>query len=617
MAPRSGHLQRLREQGLLGDVDIHFAQLLERLAPQQDEALLLAAALASHACGEGHTCLQLDEWAGRPISFLPGDKPFRLPEFEAWTARLRACPVVAEPPGEAPLLLDHAGRLYLYRYWHYEKVLADALEQRSRGELTPPPGVDLVRILDNLFPPSPGGIIDWQRLAAVVAALKRLVVITGGPGTGKTSTVVRILALLQEMAGEQSLAIALAAPTGKAAARLQESIRKAKAGLTLPTGIRERIPEQATTLHRLLGSRPDSVYFRHNADHPLALDLLVVDEASMVDLALMAKVVEALPPHARLILLGDRDQLASVEAGAVLGDICGEWQAFSRGFCKRVESVAGVMPFKEPGDERPLADVVVALQRSYRFDSEGGIGRLARLVNQGAAEEAEARLRDPESGDLQLLDGDADPLELALEGYREYLDQVASGADPEQVFQAFDRFRVLCVLRGGAFGVEQMNQAVTERLRREGRVSGAQPWFAGRPLLITRNDHALRLYNGDIGILLPDGAGRLQVHFPTAEGFRQVAPARLPAHESAFAMTVHKSQGSEFDRVLLLMPESDTPLLTRELLYTALTRARQEFILYDRSRLLGAAVVRRTRRHSGLRARLWHSRGETICDPGH
>ncbi|MCW8908111.1 MAG: exodeoxyribonuclease V subunit alpha [Sedimenticola sp.] len=614
MSRLSEQLLQLRGQGLLNDIDVHFAHLMDRISPVSDDSLQLAAALASHACSEGHVCLQLDEWAGRPVG---GASDARLPELNDWVSRLRGCPVVAEPPGQAPLVLDHGGRLYLYRYWRYERALADALVARSTGELALPEGAGLGKALDSLFPQMPGMAIDWQRMAAVVAVLKRLVVITGGPGTGKTSTVVRMLALLQQMAGQRPLAVALAAPTGKAAARLQASIRQAKSLLSLPPAVQDSIPEQATTLHRLLGSRPGSVYFRHDAEHPLPLDLLVVDEASMVDLALMAKVVAALPPDARLILLGDRDQLASVEAGSVLGDICGEWQGFSRSFCRRIEALTGVAPFSEPADERPLADVVVALQHSYRFDSQGGIGRLARLVNQGMADDAAALLRASESPQLGQLDIDADPVELAVRGYRDYLREIDEGGDPLQVFRAFDRFRVLCVLRGGVFGVEQMNRAITQRLQREGLVPTAQPWFTGQPLLITRNDHGLRLYNGDIGILLPDESGRAQVCFPTADGYRRVSPSRLPAHETAFAMTVHKSQGSEFDQVLLMMPESDAPLLSRELVYTALTRARQAFLLFDRNRLLGNAIRRRTRRHSGLRSKLWYPGREEVCDPDH
>lgn len=609
-------LQHLSEQGGVDDIDLHFADLMGRLAGQESESLLLAAALASHACGEGHVCLQLGEWGGRRIGNDRDDRQQYLPQMETWMAELRRCPVVAAPPEEAPLILDRAGRLYLYRYWLYQQALAEALRERSGGEVELSNVTSLRSGLDLLFPSPPGVDIDWQRIAATLAVLKRLVVITGGPGTGKTSTVVRILALLQQQAGQKPLNIALAAPTGKAAARLQASIRQAKVSLPLATSLLEKIPEQAMTLHRLLGSRPDSIYFRHDAANPLPLDLLVIDEASMVDLALMAKVVAALPSDARLILLGDRDQLSSVEAGAVLGDICGGWSGFSRSFVGRIETLSGVsLPAAEHQDQ-PLSDVVVELQHSYRFDSRSGIGRLARAFNHGEVEEAVALLAAPQAADLCLLGDDADPLEIAESGYREYLQRVVGDGDPERVFRAFDRFRVLCVLRGGPHGVEQLNRAITDRLRRAGLLANDEPWYTGRPLLITRNDHTLKLYNGDIGILLPDDTGRKQVLFPTAEGFRWVAPARLPPHETAFAMTVHKSQGSEFDRVLLVLPEVDTPLLTRELVYTGLTRCRKHFILHDKSRLLAGAIERRTRRHSGLREMLWREAVDTECDPG-
>ena len=609
-------LQYLWEQGQVSDVDLHFADLMRRMAGQESESLLLAAALASHACGEGHVCLQLGEWGGRRLGSNRNHRQQYLPQMETWMAELRRCPVVAAPPEEAPLILDQGGRLYLYRYWLYEQALAEALRERSDGEVELLDAASLRAGLDALFPLTPEVDIDWQRIAATVAVLKRLTVITGGPGTGKTSTVVRILALLQQQAGQKPLNIALAAPTGKAAARLQASIRQAKATLPLAASLLEMIPEQAMTLHRLLGSRPDSIYFRHDAANPLPLDLLVIDEASMVDLALMAKVVAALPNQARLILLGDRDQLSSVEAGAVLGDICAGQSGFSHTLVERIQTLGGIAALAEGCHDQPLSDVVVELKHSYRFDRHSGIGRLARAFNQGKTGEALTLLAESQVVDLCLLGQDADPLEIAETGYREYLQRIAGGGDPGQVFQAFDRFRVLCALRGGPHGVEQMNRAITDHLRRVGLLSNDELWFTGRPLLITRNDYGLKLYNGDIGILLPDDTGRKQVLFPTAEGFRWVAPARLPPHETAFAMTVHKSQGSEFDRVLLVMPEVDSPLLTRELVYTGLTRCREYFILHDRKRLLASAIKRRTRRHSGLREMLWREAVGTECDPG-
>lgn len=593
----------LRARIPLTDLDLHFAALIGRLAGESRRPeLLVAAALTSHVTGAGDVCLQLGEWSGRRVGG-EGDET-TLPDRSAWMHLLRESPVVGAPGEFRPLILDGAGRLYLQRYWAYEQQLAESLGERCRRALPPVEEQGLRQALDLLFPPQPELAVDWQKVAAAVAVQKHLTVISGGPGTGKTSTVVRILALLQQ-AADRPLVIALAAPTGKAAARLQESIHKAREQLPLVPGLLEHIPLQAMTLHRLMGSRSDSVQFRHDVGNPLPVDLLVIDEASMVDVALMAKVVAALPSEARLILLGDRNQLASVEAGAVLGDICGDNPGFTVGFRQRLERLTGQrLPEAAPADN-PLADAVVQLRHSYRFGARSGIGQLAEAVNRGESETAPHLLEREDLEDIRLLEEPGDPVGFAAAVYRHYLRRIVAGAGVAEVFAAFDSFRVLCALRSGPTGVTGLNQEIRRYLERDGLIERGVVWYPGRPVLITRNDHNLKLYNGDIGILLPDDSGELQICFQTAAGVRRVSPARLPPHETAFAMTVHKSQGSEFERVLLVLPERESALLTRELIYTGLTRSRREFILSDRHGLLVPAVARRTRRASGLRDRLW------------
>jgi exodeoxyribonuclease V alpha subunit len=617
------------EQGLLTDLDRHFARFMSRLAGGPSPELELAAALASHATGQGDICINLRQWARRArwsgaaaesseaaeSAETPESSAFTPPPIGEWLSALRASPVVGRPGERHPLVLDRRGRLYLYRYWSYEQQLADDLLQRAEAAPEIPDEARLRADLDQLYPRHPELVgPDWQKVAAAVAALKQVCVISGGPGTGKTSTVLRILALLTGQTAGRPLRMALAAPTGKAAARLQEAIRAAKPGLGLEPERLVQIPEEASTLHRLLGARPDSAAFRHDQDNPLPLDVLVVDEVSMVGLALLAKTVAALPDGARLILLGDKDQLASVEAGAVLGEICAGGGRASPEFRARLAALTGEALPRGRESSSLLADAIVLLRHSFRFGAASGIGALARAVNRGRAAEALELLENAAHDDIawRIL---ADPAELperlaepVTAGFAPYLQAVRDGAEPVAVFARFNQFRVLCALRRGPFGVEASNQLCEDLLRGRGLIDPRQDWYLGRPVMIVRNDYNLRLFNGDIGITLPDPADpqRMRVFFLGNDGaLRGFAPARLPEHETVYAMTVHKSQGSEFDRVLVVTPNEPSPVLSRELIYTALTRAKQQASFYGEPEVFAAAVERRLRRSSGLRDRLW------------
>ena len=550
----------------------------------------------------------------------------------------------------APLVL--AGScLYLRRYWDYERRVASHIAQRLRSDSEAPAGLP-VR-LASLFPEplilDGERLTDWQKLACALAAQGRFTLITGGPGTGKTTTVVRLLALLQEaaMAAGAPLRLSLAAPTGKAAARLTESIGGQVASLPVADAVRQQIPSTVTTLHRLLGSRPDSRHFRHNAGNPLPLDVLVVDEASMIDLEMMANLLDALPAHARLILLGDKDQLASVEAGAVLGDLCreaevGGYSAATRAWLEAQTGERMVDPALVPG-EQALAQHIVMLRHSRRFASGSGIGRLARAVNQADAQAARGvlaagsddlhvlRLSGEQDRALErlLLEGLAGGARRAL-GYAHYLqvmraERPAPVADIQawdswagEVLAAFDQFQLLCAVRKGPWGVEALNQRIAEALHRRGLLEQEHGWYEGRPVLVTRNDYSLGLMNGDIGIALrlpepPEFPGAplrqvLRVVFPRNDGsgaLRHILPSRLGAVETVFAMTVHKSQGSEFEHCALILPETLNPVLTKELIYTGITRARHWFSLVEtRAGIFEQAVLRRVERRSGLREAL-------------
>ncbi len=609
-----GNAQAIAETGGL---DAHMARLLSRLAGQEDPLLALGVRLVCRATSQGHICVSLADAAGEPLAALGEVEPGLAPPLPVWCEALRRHQVVGRPGDYAPLVLDEAGRLYLYRYWAYQHELALDLQTRVADN---PVDVGPRRLrdgLDRLFPPTAEGA-DRQRLAAAVAALKRFSVISGGPGTGKTTTVVRILALLLEQA-PAPLRIALAAPTGKAAARMQDAIRASRETLPVDARIRDAIPAEATTIHRLLGFRPGSVAFRHDRDNPVPVDVLVVDEASMVDLALMTKLVRAVPRTARLILLGDKDQLASVEAGAVLGDICGDSPGFSPAFRRRMIEVTGQDPADvgsaasldrsaaEAGP--PIRDAIVQLTRSYRFGQDSGIGRLAQFVNRGDGQSALDLLTRGECEDIVWRPLES-PRDLAprLAEIAGRLGAYLAAETPEAVLTALDGFRVLCAHRTGPYGVETLNTLITNCLESRRAIRPRTPWYHGRPVLVTANDHNLRLFNGDLGITLADAAAsdRLRVFFRTADGsVRRLPPARLPEHETAFAATVHKSQGSEADEILLILPDELTPVMTRELVYTGLTRARRRVEVWGSAAVLAAAISRRLSRSSGLRDALW------------
>lgn len=579
----------------LGPLERAFIASLQRLEPGTPDMVLLAAALCCEALASGDVCLPLERLAGkRPWA----EVDLSLPALATWRAQLEASPLIGAPGEYAPLILD-GDRLYLARYQAYEEQLAEQLLARAADA----PVVDKRQLSDSLArlfafnQQSP----DWQRLAAAQAVRRRLAVISGGPGTGKTTTVVRLLAALLEQPGGERLAIGLAAPTGKAAARMAEAIRNAKAGLPVSDAVKAALPDEARTLHRLLGSRGDSPKVRHDAAKPLALDVLVVDEASMVDLALMAKLVAALPPKARLILLGDKDQLAAVEAGAVFAELC-EGRGFDTQAAADLQRITGQnVPVDTPRSR--LGDTVVLLTHSHRFAGDSGIGELARRINAGDAKGTVALLQEGRA-DLAWNEtpSPAALIERLEQGYSPYL-QAARQADPSAAFEAFNGFRALTAQREGAFGLTGINEALEARFKRRLGVPARERWYPGRAVMVRQNDYALGLFNGDIGLCLKTEQG-LRVFFEGDDGYRGFAPARLPSHDSAFAMTVHKSQGSEFTEVLLALPEQPSPLLTRSLFYTGITRAKRRVEIWALPARLAEAVITRAERAAGLAERL-------------
>lgn len=593
-----GLLEKAVLQGELREIDLHAALFMEKLAGGNSPELLLAAALTSRAVGEGHICLPLDITAGRQV--FSQDIPCLAPDLNTWQNKLLASGVAGPDDKGFPLVLDPAGRLYLSRHFRCERMIANDLVSRSAG-VVPVRTEEAAKIISGMFSDSAGE--DWQKVAVAAAALKRFVVISGGPGTGKTYTVARILALQQVLSGG-NLRIALAAPTGKAAVRLQESITNAK--LSIDKVYADLVPVEAKTLHRLLGFNPGAGKFKYNRDNKLHIDLLVIDEASMIDVELMAALVQALPQNARLVLLGDRDQLTSVEAGSLFGDICStNVPGWSTRMCEQVKELVGWAPQAKTSDET-FDDSVVLLQKSYRFGEHEGIARLASIVNNGNGQQITA-LAMQEFDDLMVGQLDKGDMRTVLEehifaGFK----QCFSSITPEEALAALSRFRILCAIRQGSQGVEGLNRLTEDILRQRGLIDGDDQWYKGRPLIIRNNHYELQLFNGDTGIVWPGDDGKLWAWFSAAGGdLHQVPLSRLPNYETAYAITVHQSQGSEFEEVLFMLPSADSRVLCRELIYTGITRARKKLMLFGDTDLLVKAVEDRVVRYSGLQKKLW------------
>jgi exodeoxyribonuclease V alpha subunit len=572
------------------------------------DALRAAARATSLATASGHVCTYLADIVAASEKF----------DEHALREALLESGMVGTPEASAahPLILDDDGRLYLHRYFDYERRLARRLMAPSPSPTTAI-GKDARALLNHLFAANAkrlGYRPDWQKIATALALERRLTIISGGPGTGKTTTIVNVLACV--LAGDPECRIRLAAPTGKAAARMLEAIRSAAAHL--PADLRERLPAESFTVHRLLGVLPGSGKFRHHAGNPLPIDLLVVDEASMLDLALATKLVEAVPPAAHIILLGDKDQLAAVESGAVFSELSAD-PTLSNPCIERLSAVTGIPAARiesaAPIKPTRLDDSVVWLTENFRFAKDSGIGRLAAHVNAGDAQAAIDFLRSGTDPALEWIE-DAHPtpaavsLQRIIDGMADYNDAArADLGDKSALFDALGRFRVLCAEREGPRGVVEINKFVGQHFRKTldhrldpGRRS---EWYPGRPVMVLRNDYVLKLFNGDVGIVLPDASDTLMVYFPDSDGsFRAVAPLRLPEHETAFATTVHKAQGSEFDRVLLMLPAKPNRVVTRELLYTAVTRSRSGVTIVGGTEVVEKAIVSPTRRYSGLVARL-------------
>ncbi|MDR9501991.1 MAG: exodeoxyribonuclease V subunit alpha [Desulfurivibrionaceae bacterium] len=563
-----------------------FADFMETLAGEESSPTLMTAVRQlSRARSEGHICLDL--------ASMPGDRAV------AEVAALLLATAVVGGPGERVPLIIEGPYLYLHRYHQAETQVADFIRARCHMDFQGLTPAALRASLARFFPGAGAQQGDWQQVAAMAALTRKFTVISGGPGTGKTTTVAKILALYLELHQGQGRVIRLAAPTGKAAARLQDSIQQVKAQLPVSEETRAALPSETVTIHRLLGlSRGRPRYDRH---HPLPADLVVIDEASMVDLPLMAQLMEALPAGCSLILLGDHYQLSSVQPGAVLGDICGRGEGFSATFAGLARDL-GVILEEAPSRKNSLADGIITLCTSYRFGAKSGIRRLSAAVNSGQADEALALLNDSGFPDVRMFDygSNCDQL-VATELYPAFAGLIKAQSTEDQL-AALNRFGVLCAHRRGPAGMERINALLVRMAA--GKENSGKPLYPGLPIMVAGNSYELQLYNGDTGVI-HDQDGRLYVSFADGSGLRQVLARRLPPYNPAYAMTVHKSQGSEFDRVVVVLPAQPSRVLGRELLYTALTRARQSVEIWGNADIFRQAVATPVARVSGLARRLW------------
>jgi len=602
-----GLLAMFNQAGVLDAADVHVAQRLERVGREPNEIVSLAVALVVRAVRQGSVCLELakvadttavDGVAPEDVAALPW------PEPAAWEDAVAASPLVStgrDGPADRPLQLV-GELLYLDRYWRQEQIIADYLDAAiDRPVATPEPN-SLRRALTRLFPEQPP---DRQRLAAVVAVHRRVSIVAGGPGTGKTTTVAKLLALLQVPVGG-ALRIALAAPTGKAAARLQQTVNEATANLESED--RNRLGTlTASTLHRLLGYKPGSTSrFLHDRDNRLPFDVVVIDEASMVSLTLMSRLVEALRPSCRLILVGDPDQLASVEVGAVLGDLVERPASRRATPVEELDAYVGADLADLDSEERAAARMrgVVRLSHAHRFS--GDIGALADAIRVGDAEATLQVVRTPSSM-IDFIEVDVAESLSGLDGLREEIVsagvemvEAARAGDADRALTSLDGHRLMCAHREGPYGVTRWSRQVEEWLTEIIDGYGDDGfWYVGRPLLVTSNDHQLRLFNGDSGVVV-EADGRPWAAFRREGVVSLIATSRLSDVQTMHALSVHRSQGSEFTGVSVILPPAGSPLATRELLYTAVTRARKHVRIIGTEDALLEAVRRPIVRASGL-----------------
>ncbi|MFP3014131.1 MAG: exodeoxyribonuclease V subunit alpha [Arsenophonus sp.] len=614
-------LKRAADFNLFNSLDIQFAIML---VEDENPLLLLIFALLSAETRAGHICLFIDKL--QPIYLFNGRQPeialilwetAGSPDSNKIYTELKQSNAVSDARQllAKPLVLSN-NKLYFQRMWTDEGLVANFFSSHLLETIDEE---RLKSILSYLFKTSSSRMYMkcWQKIAVAIAATSRISVISGGPGTGKTTIVARLLATLVKLSNKK-LIIQLSAPTGKSAARLTESLNNALLKLNLSQTERSVIPEQAKTIHRLLCAKINSQSLRYNKDNKLLLDVLIIDEASMIDLTIMARLIEALPKHTRVILLGDKDQLASVESGSVLSDICSFSEyGYSSKRAAQLTKITGCDLSNFISDYgAEIKNSICLLQNSYRYDAQSGIGRLATAINKGNIKDVEHILVKQEA-DISFYSIDSpEKYEKLIYDisicYRSYFNKIKEGRNPQEILTTFNQFRLLAALREGLYGVVGLNNKLEELLHRNGHIRlskfSLSKHYEGRPIMITKNNLSLGLFNGDIGIILLDRSENngLMAYFQLPNGVvKKIQPSRLPQHETTFVMTVHKSQGSEFEHIALVLPPIFTSIVTKELIYTAITRAKDKLTIYANHYIFIKALMTPTLRRSGLTERLY------------
>ncbi len=601
------------------NIDIHkeFARFFN------DKKLEQAAYIVSQKLAEGHTCLDVDKYNKQVEETEQEDRGYiqRIDKKVLQTSDL----VSSDDRNVQPFVF-YNDKLYLHRYFSYETEIIDSIkrlieqgkhEKVNRIALLNKHKAIIQELFNNHSTDKDLSIeenTNWQLVAALTALLSNFSIITGGPGTGKTTTVAKILAVLYTL--NPKYKVALAAPTGKAAARMKESLNSARDFLSINEDVKEKFDSiDAATIHRLLGYVKDSPYFRHNSDNPLNFDVLIVDESSMIGSSLMAKLLSAVKPQSRIILLGDKDQLASVEAGSILGDICLTQKQCMNHLTKENADWINQFTNKEQakihssfilkmGQGNILQEHIVELKRSHRFKSTEGIGKFSKAVINGLLDEEMITTSIPTDGEyVQVCNNyKSDELYALMDHYKAYITE----PDIKKALQKLNDVRFLCAVRQGDYGVNQYNQFIEQCLNDKGLIQPGSMFYENQPIMITQNDYNLGLFNGDIGIIRKDEEGKLKAWFEDPEcGIKSIHIGYLNAYDTVFAMTIHKSQGSEFTYVGIILPKDDnSPLLTRELIYTGITRAKKSAVIFTSNEVLINGTRKMVERASGITDRL-------------
>ncbi|MDZ7806799.1 MAG: exodeoxyribonuclease V subunit alpha [Gracilimonas sp.] len=592
-------LQNWRAEGFVTDVELEYARFLRQIDANINNDVLLAATACIYAQKNGHICIDLNNPTNEPL--FDEDKTkvrLDLETLKKWETSLQESDIVSQNGSLQPLILED-GRLYLHKLWKFEEELTDWIRKRAKvtNKVTKS---EIKAISEFLEPKNDLFESNWQEVALCLSFIKDLIVISGGPGTGKTYTVLNIIAAQSLLKQGQNFSIALAAPTGKAARRLIDSIEEGKE--RLPDHIKEKIelPDNALTVHKLLGASYRGNTFKFDHFNHLPHDLIIVDEASMLDINMWVRLVRAIGPDTKLVVLGDKDQLASVEAGSILGDICGGKNSYSSAVATQIADLTGTAPSTALQNTPAINDCVVFLTTSYRFGEESGIKKLADAINNQDSDTVINLLQSDDHQDLQWIESKTEFLEIIISKYginhfEEY------SVIPKNRMEASNKRKILCAIRKTKMGVESINQTVEIGIKRKNSLIRSIEWYDGRLVMATKNDAVLRIRNGEMGIF---SSKERKVQFE-GEHNVSISPSRLDDYESAFAITIHKSQGSEFDDVAIILPEMYLGVLSKEILYTAVTRARNSTLVFGSKEIIQKTVERSVNRQSGVKGKIW------------